>query len=255
MRKNGAFAISIVLIGATTLNESKRRMIFMLTKAVRFRFLAVLIGCIYILAIYLPLVNAQSKYPETISVLKAAYNGEVQAFHKYLAYAQKANSENYPSIANLFVALAKSESIHARNFKGLLTELGVELEGIERLEIKVSSTKKNLKNATEVELNEIDKKYPKFLQKIKPEKQEAAICYITYAWNSEKQHRDLIKRIQSATGIFFGMLAKKMEETLAQYFVCRNCGSTLTELPKDTCPICNESVSHYEKLKRIYQEN
>jgi len=65
--------------------------------------------------------------PKTISVLKMAYEGRIRAFHTYMAYAQKANSESYPNIANLFVALASSERSHARNFRSLLVELGVDL--------------------------------------------------------------------------------------------------------------------------------
>jgi rubrerythrin len=181
-----------------------------------------------------------------------AYKGEIQAFHTYLAYAQKANSEKYPNIANLFVSLASSERIHARNFRTLLVELGVDVSDTQIPRIEASSTKKNLKRATKVELSEIDTKYPQFIEKTKSENHEAATRSITYAWKSEMQHRDLIKKIQSGTGMLFGLLSKKIEGTPTQYFVCQNCGSTLTELPKETCPICKESVSSYKALKAVY---
>jgi len=99
---------------------------------------------IFILASW---VDAQPKYPETISVLKEIYVGEIQPHLNYLAYAQKANSENYPNIAHLFTALATSESIHARNFRKLSSDLGVDVKGTPKPEVKVSSTKENLKNA------------------------------------------------------------------------------------------------------------
>lgn len=221
-------------------------------RAIQFRSPWIFVGGILICLAFLPFVNAQTKYTRTISVLKAAYSGEIQAFHTYMAYAEKANSENYPNIANLFVSLATSESIHASNFKNLLSGLGVAVKEERNLQIKVSSTKKNLKRATEVELKEIDTKYPEFIQKIEPEKCEAAIRNITYAWKAEKQHRDLIQKIRSGTGMLFGLLAKKIEEKPAQYFVCQNCGSTLTELPKDNCPICAGSVSNYKKIEKIF---
>lgn len=222
----------------------------MLAKDIQLRFLVILIGFISAFALLLASVSAQSKYPKTISILQTLYTDEIQALHNYTAYAQKADSENYPNIAKLFVALATSESIHAHNFKNLLSDLGVELAGTSKPEIKLSSTKQNLKHATEVELEEIDSKYPRFLEKVKPERHEAAIRYITYAWESEKQHRDLIKKIQSGTGMLFGLLTKKIEENPAYYFVCQNCGSTLTELPEDTCPICKESASMYKKIEK-----
>jgi rubrerythrin len=220
-----------------------------LAKDIQLRFLVILIGFISAFALLLASVSAQSKYPKTISILQTLYTDEIQALHNYTAYAQKADAENYPNIAKLFVALATSESIHARNFKNLLSDLGVELAGTSKPEIKLSSTKQNLKHATEVELEEIDSKYPQFVEKVRPEKHEAAIRYITYAWESEKQHRDLIKKIQSGTGMLFGLLTKKIEENPADYFVCQNCGSTLTEFPKDICPVCEVSAVQYKKIE------
>lgn len=221
-------------------------------RVIQFRSPWIFLGGILICITFLPFVNAKTNYPRTISVLKAAYSGQIQAFHTYMAYAEKANSENYPNIANLFVSFATRESTNARNFKNLLSELGAAVKEQRHLQIKVSSTKKNLKRATEVELKEIDKQYPEFIQKIEPEKCEAAIRNITYAWKAQKQHRDLIQKIRSGTGILFGLLAKKIEEKPAHYFVCQNCGSTLTKIPKDNCPICAGSVSNYKKIEKIF---
>ena len=193
-----------------------------------------------------------SSYNKTISILESAYRGEMQAVHTYLAYAKKADSENYKNIAYLFLAFATSESIHARNFKTLMSELGVDVKEKQDHQIEVYSTKKNLKKATEDELKEIDTQYPQFIAEIELEKCEAAIRHITYAWKAEKQHRDLIRKIRSGTGIFFGLLTKKIEETPIQYFVCQECGSTLTEFPKDNCPICKGPVANYERIRKIY---
>jgi rubrerythrin len=209
----------------------------------RFMFLA----CFLFLV--LPSVNAQTEYAKTIKVLRDAYIGEVKAHHNYIAYAQKATSESYPNIAKLFMSLSASEAIHARNFKDILSALNVVLNDISNPELKVSNTKKNLKKATQVELHEIDNKYPQFIRMIESENHQGAIRSITYAWESEKQHRDLIQKIQSGTGIFFGLLTKKIEGAPAYYYVCRKCGSTLTELPANHCPVCKDAVSHYIKLK------
>lgn len=206
---------------------------------------------IFIIFISASWADAQSKYPETISVLQEIYRGEIQAHLNYLAYAQKANSENYPNIAHLFTALATSESIHARNFKKLSSDLGADVKEIPKPEIKVSSTKENLKNATKVELQEIDQKYPQYIERIKSGKYEPAIRNITYAFESEKQHHDLIQKIQSGTGLFFGVLARTIEKTSVKFFVCQTCGSTLNELPKDTCPICKGPISAYKEVERI----
>jgi len=214
---------------------------------------AILIQMVFLIfTILIPifLIQAQTKYPETCAVLQIAYRSEIQANLAYMAYAQKAISENYPNIGHLFVSLAASEAIHARNFKKLLSDLGVEVKETSKSEIKVYSTKKNLKNATQVELQEIDQKYPQFIEKVKPEMHEAALQNITYAWESEKQHRDLIQKIESGTGVLFGVLTRSIEKTPARFFVCQNCGSTLQELPKDICPICKSPISQYKVVER-----
>jgi len=207
-----------------------------------------LMGCVFILTLSVLPTSAESSYPETVGVIQTLHQDELQALHNYIAFAQKAEAENYPDIANLFHAFAASEAIHARNFKEILFALNVKVKKIAVQPVTVSSTKKNLRFATKTELKEIDEKYPQFVKKLETENHAAAIQFTTYAWESEKQHRKLIKRIKSGTGIFFGMLTKEFRETQAEYFVCQNCGSTLTILPEKICPICGDTVSKYKNI-------
>jgi rubrerythrin len=195
--------------------------------------------------------GAQPKYPKTTYALQQRYVDKIHGVHRYLAYAQKALSEDYPNIAYPFVAFAASESVHARSFGRLLSDLGVQVKEIPKPEFKVFTTKNNLNHAATVEIEDIDHEYPRLIAYIKPEKHEAAIRNITYAWQAEKQHRDLLKKVLSGTGIFFGVLARKIEKTHVQFFVCQRDGSTLTELPKDMCPICKGLVTGYKKVQRI----
>ena len=218
----------------------------MLPRTIQFRFIL----CVLIVFIPMALVHAQSNYPETIAVLQTAYQNEIQAHFAYLAYAEKAVSENYPNIAHLFISLASSEAMHARNFRQCLSDLNIEVRE-PKTEIKVSSTKENLKNATQVELQEIDQRYPQFVEKIRSEKHEVAIRNLTYAWESEKQHRALIEKIRSGTGILFGLLASRIEERPFRYFACQTCGSTIRELPKEACPICSVPASQYKEIEKI----
>jgi rubrerythrin len=217
--------------------------------AKQYRFSGISIGLLSIFFFLAPAVKAQSGYNETISVLQALYKDEIQALHNYRAFAEKAASEKYPNIASLFISLAASETVHARNFETLLSALGEEVEKLPRLKPEVSSTQKNLDLSTALELEEIDSKYPRFIERITPENHEDAIRYIIYAWKAEKQHRELLKKIQSGTGIFFGLLTKKIEGSPSLYFVCQNCGSTLSEIPETTCPICGGPSSKYKEIK------
>ena len=210
--------------------------------------LLALLFCMQVVPFSSSSLRAQPEYPETISVLQKLYFDEILALHKYAVYAQKVESENYPDIAKLFFALAASESIHARNFKQLLSGLGVEVKEIQKPEIEVFTTRKNLEHACNVELEEIDNRYPDFIKKVEQERHAEAILKITYAWESEKQHRDLIQKIRSGTGFLFSFLVKQMKEPPSKYLVGQNCGSTLTELPKKSCPICGSSISSYSEI-------
>lgn len=104
--------------------------------------------------------DAQSKYPDTISGFQRAYSNEIQAYMNYNAYAEKAKMEKYINISYLFILFAASESIHARNFKKILSELGLHGWETSKPEIKVFTTKINLKNALDFEVEDIDKRYP-----------------------------------------------------------------------------------------------
>jgi rubrerythrin len=195
--------------------------------------------------------SAQPKYPETISTVQIAYSNEIQACQNYLAYAQRAKSENYPNLSYLFTSFAASEAIHAQNFKQILLDLGIKAKEAPDLKLKISGTRINLKEALEFEMLDIDQRYPQLIEKAKPENYLPGLRHLNYSWEAEKQHRELILKMQSGTGIFFGILAKKIEETSFQYFVCQTCGSTTVELPNQACHICKSPVSAYQEVSRL----
>jgi rubrerythrin len=102
-----------------------------------------------------------------------------------------------------------------------------------------------------MELRHIDRVYPSSIEKMGPENHGLTIWNATNAWEAEKQHRDLIKKIKSGTGSLFRLLAQFIEKTPSQFFVCEICGSTVRELPKEICVICKKPVSHYTEVERI----
>ena len=190
-------------------------------------------------------VRDASEYPLTIASLQVRYREEMQAKYKYTAYGVRARAEDYPHIAYLFDSLSYSEFVHARNFARQLTDLGVEVEPLPKFDFEVLKTRDNVKHATAVEMDEIAHRYPNILKEIKDEQHEESIQFMTYAWKAEGQHRDLLQKIQKAAKKYFGMLAAHIEGEAAHYYVCEVCGSTLTELPKETCPICSHSAKRY----------
>jgi len=192
--------------------------------------------------------NKIANYHDTISVLQELYKAEIIASKTYSGFAQKAEEDKYYSVARLFRALSESETVHARNFKNILNELVLEPKQFPEPDIKIADTKTNLKWALKVELSEIDTNYPKLINRIKTEGNERALEDITFAWESEMQHRDLIKKMESALWLFFGKIVDKLNEA-KEYHVCQRCGSTVFKLPEKSCIICESPVSMYKQTK------
>jgi rubrerythrin len=190
-----------------------------------------------------------SNYPKTVRVLLERYKSERNTAQEYRAFAEKAVIEKHPNIAYLFRAMAVSESIHAKNCRRILDDLGVEVKDIPRQDLEISSTKENLHKASAEEIKEIDHEYPSIIKEITPEGNETAIRFLNYAWQAEKQHRGLIRKLEAGTRRFFWLLKMKFRKKQATYFVCGTCGSTLTELPEDKCPICGKPVSGYRAVE------
>jgi len=190
------------------------------------------------------------QYPETIAVLSMLYESEVKAGYRYQLFANAALAEGHDNIAHLLTAMAASEAVHAKSFKYLLSLMGVVPAEVDLSAINASKTKHNLKFATEVELSEIDKEYPLYLKRIKKEGHTEAIRNIEYAWQSEKQHRALIKEIKGGTGMFFSMLLKYFRSNPTRYYVNDVCGATVTEIPADMCPICHHPVLTYREIPK-----
>ena len=188
--------------------------------------------------------------PKTIFALQTAYSIETLRVHTYQAFSKKASAEQYPNIARLLSAFVFSESIHAANFKKLLLKLKADKQEDAQFEISCLDTKTNLRNAVEAELEDIDKNYPQFIAAAQTEGQKEILRYFPYALESEKQHRELLLKIQSKSGMFFPMLAKKIEDKFYKCFVCRKCGATDTKIPPNTCPICSESVAFYRAIDK-----
>ncbi len=191
---------------------------------------------------------AAPQYPETLSVMQAVVKGELLTHARYKAYAVRAREEHYPHIAYLAEALAASEAIHARNFQRVLAELGCPSDDEEPV-VAVADTRTNIHAASTAELEQIDTGYPRLIKRITPEHFPDAIESLNRAWMAEKQHRDLVTQLIAGSGIFFGIMAKTIEEHPVDYFICQGCGSTLVELPPEKCPVCSGPVSNYGKIE------
>ena len=189
------------------------------------------------------------QFPVTVAVLKAAYEAERVAYENYVRYSRKAVEEKYSNIAYLFTAFAFSEKIHAENYKRILASMSAVTTEPE-LDILILDTKANLIKATEGELKKIKKTYPGFLVKLRQESHDQAVINCMYSWKSHQQHKQKISEIRKYSEYFFGHVAKKIEGLKFDFHVCEICGSTIDEVPKSPCDICNHPNLHYRKVIR-----
>jgi rubrerythrin len=183
-----------------------------------------------------------------VSALQELYADEFRSRLTYLAYSEKALSDNYPAIAHLFTALAASDLVLLRNFTASLIDLGLEPKKPPPPRIQYLNTKENLNKALEMEITKIDQ-YPRFLDRIKGERHKETIRRIWYAVESEKKHSAYIRRIQNHAGLRFQFLAKYMETRPVRYYVCRKCGYTVIKLPHKACPVCERPVDYYKEVE------
>jgi rubrerythrin len=168
----------------------------------------------------------------TIENLKAAIKGETTASAKYAAFAQKATEEGLDTIAKLFSAASKAESIHADNHKKVLTELGATMEDFTP-EFEVKTTAENLQGAIDGETYEFNTMYTGFIETAKTEKVDKAVKSFTWALDTEKKHAEFYKKALDAAKM-------NMEKGLpVAYMVCSVCGNTYDAAAVDEkCAFC-----------------
>ncbi|WP_319469355.1 rubrerythrin family protein [uncultured Pseudodesulfovibrio sp.] len=162
---------------------------------------------------------------KTVENLKDAFAGESQANRKYLAFAEKAESEGKPGVAKLFRAAAAAETIHAHAHLRLLKGIG--------------STEENLKSAIDGETYEFKSMYPEMMKDAEAEGENAVLRYFGFANEAEKIHAELYTAALEADGDTFAD---------AEFYICSVCGHTQDGEPTEKCPICNAAPKAYKKV-------
>jgi len=181
----------------------------------------------------------QAKPVKTIENLKAGIKGETTASAKYAAFALKATEEGFDTIAKLFDAASKSESIHAVNHAKVLESLGEKMEDF-KPDFKVNTTAENLKAAIEGETYETTTMYPQFMADAKTEKVEKAVKSFAWAMDTEMKHQAFYKKALVAVDA-------KSEKTMSfEYAVCPVCGNTYEKATMDEkCAFCQTGKDKY----------
>jgi rubrerythrin len=179
------------------------------------------------------------KPAKTIENLKAGIKGETTASSKYAAFAQKAREEGLDTIARLFDAASKSESIHAANHSKVLEELGEKMDAFTP-EFEVKTTAENLQAAIEGESYEVSTMYPQFLADAATEKVEKAKKSFTWAFDTEKKH------LQFYANVLKALKANDEKSLPFEYAVCPVCGNTYDKAAMDEkCAFCQTSKDKF----------
>ena len=174
----------------------------------------------------------------TMKNLQAAFRGESNAHQRYLAFAQKADEEEYSGVASLFRAAARAEEIHAANHAAVIRKLGgapdVQLE-----EPVVQSTRENIEAAIKGETYERGQMYPDFLRQAGGGNAEAVRTF-TLALAAETEHAKLFRNALDNLETF-----KKARV----FFVCPVCGFTASEPDFDSCPSCATPRERFQQVR------
>lgn len=159
--------------------------------------------------------------------LKNAFAGESQAHMKYLAFADKAEKENFSNVARLFRANSFAEQVHATNHLRTLS-------GIKK-------TPENLQEAIEGETFEVEEMYPAFIKVAEEEQEKGAETVTKWALEAEKVHAVLYQKAKEA-------VAKGQDIEFNPVHVCQVCGFTAEGEAPDICPLCGALKDKFKRF-------
>jgi rubrerythrin len=189
----------------------------------------------------LPLAAAQTpEQTKTLDNLLEAYKGEISAKARYLAFAKKADEQDYGKVASLFRAAARAEEIHANNHAEVIRKLGGDPSKIDPAKPEVKSTRENLEAAIKGETYERDKMYPEFIAQARSDRVRQAVRSFNYAKRAEAEHAKLYRQALENLDEWKG--GKK------DFFVCSVCGYTVEKIGFEECPSCSSPKEKYEKV-------
>lgn len=175
----------------------------------------------------------------TLDNLMTAYDGEINAHVRYLAFAKKANKEGYDIAASLFRAAAAAEVVHYERHAELITKLGGTPQATIETSV-VKSTRENLEAAFKSETYEKDVMYPEFLKKAKDENVKDAIDVFEDAAAAEAVHAQLYANMLNNLKLSKGLLK--------DFFVCPVCGNIVDALTSVMCPICATDTKKFRMI-------
>ena len=133
------------------------------------------------------------KDSKTAENLKAAFSGESQANRRYLYFAQKADIERAPDVAQVFRSTAEGETGHAHGHMEYLEEVGDPATGE-----PMGETKQNLQSAIKGETHEYTDMYPGMARTARDEGFDEIADWFETLAKAEKSHAGKFQRTLDA---------------------------------------------------------
>ena len=133
------------------------------------------------------------KESKTAQNLKDAFAGESQANRRYLYFAQKADIEGAPDVAQVFRSTAEGETGHAHGHLEYLEEVGDPATGE-----PMGETEDNLKSAISGETHEYTDMYPGMARTAREEGFEESADWFETLAKAEKSHAGKFKKTLDA---------------------------------------------------------
>jgi|HubBroStandDraft_5_1064220.scaffolds.fasta_scaffold403019_1 rubrerythrin len=181
----------------------------------------------------------------TANNLLAAYQGEIDARARYLAFAEQADSEGHCGVASLFRAAARAEQIHASNQARVLRQMGAETNA-SAIPCVVKDTEHNVRTALAGESYEIESLYPEFIEEATARLNTTAARSFLWSLEAEKTHADLFSEVIAL--LEAGEAGTWIAEGRA-FFVCPVCACTSRNQPEDNCAICGFPAERTETIR------
>jgi len=174
----------------------------------------------------------------TESNLKSAYGGESQAHMRYLAWADKAERDGFPSVARLFRAISYAEQVHATSHFTVLRNQVGDATVTAGAVFGNGPTAQNLNGAIGGEEFEIAEMYPAYIAVANMQGEDSAARSFEWALAAEKQHAALYKEAKVA-------VVAGNDLDIAVVNVCPRCGHTVVGDAPDECPICGAKKDQF----------
>ena len=190
----------------------------------------------------------------TFSALQVAYGRELDSRAQYLAFASRADLEGHASVACLFWAVARAESVHAARHAAAIEQLGG-TPARRPVNPVVRGTAENLGTSIVLELEERHLVYRRFADYARDEYLSEALASFCYAQGAEATHEALFR-------VALGTLAREASPprmiastspgraglwdpstSSPTIFVCIGDGSVFSSPVRGACPNCGSGGS------------